>query len=278
MYQITSIITRALEEDIGPRDITTSSIIPEGLKAKAAILAKEDFVLAGINVCSECFRTLDTEIKFKGKFKDGDSVKKGKVIAEIKGNAMSILMSERVALNFLQRLSGIATLTSTFVKEVKSLKVKIVDTRKTAPGLRSLEKYAVRVGGGFNHRFGLYDAVLIKDNHIALSGDIKKAVTKVKNGISHTAKIEVETKTLREVKEALQSGVDIIMLDNMSLETMTKAIKIIDGRALIEASGNINIRNGREVAKTGVDLISIGSLTHSAPAIDISLEIRPVKQ
>lgn len=273
MYQITSIITRALEEDIGPGDITTSTIIPEDLEARGLIYAKEDLVLAGINVASECFRILDPEIKFKRKFKDGDSVRNGKVIAEIKGNARDIVMAERVALNFLQRLSGIATLTSKFVEKVKDLKVKIIDTRKTTPGLRVLEKYAVKIGGGFNHRFGLYDAVLIKDNHIALSGSIIKAVEKVKKEISHTAKVEVEAKNLEEVKEAIRAGADIIMLDNMDLDMMKIAVKLIKNRVLIEASGNINLENVREIAKTGVDLISIGALTHSAPAVDISLEV-----
>lgn len=273
---IRPIIIKALEEDIGHGDITTSAIIRDSLEAKGLIIAKEDFVLAGIGVASECFKTLDPEIIFKERFGDGNKVKARKVIAEVKGNAQTILMAERVALNFLQRLSGIATLTSKYVEKIKGTKAKIVDTRKTTPGLRVLEKYAVRMGGGFNHRFGLYDAVLIKDNHIELSGSIKKAVENVKGKTSHTTRIEVEARSLKEVKDALQSGVDIIMLDNMDLETTGKAVKLIKGKALIEASGNINLDNVREMAKTGVDLISIGAITHSAPAVDISLEIKPL--
>lgn len=273
---IRPIIIKALEEDIGHGDITSSAIIRDSLEAKGLIIAKEDFVLAGIGVASECFKTLDPEIIFKERFGDGNKVKARKVIAEVKGNAQTILMAERVALNFLQRLSGIATLTSKYVEKIKGTKAKIVDTRKTTPGLRVLEKYAVRMGGGFNHRFGLYDAVLIKDNHIELSGSIKKAVENVKGKTSHTTRIEVEARSLKEVKDALQSGVDIIMLDNMDLETTRKAVKLIQGKALIEASGNINLDNVREMAKTGVDLISIGAITHSAPAVDISLEIKPL--
>ncbi|MBI5199826.1 MAG: carboxylating nicotinate-nucleotide diphosphorylase [Nitrospirae bacterium] len=273
---IRSVIIKALEEDIGHGDITTSAIIRDGIEAKGLIIAKEDLVLAGVGVASECFKTLDPKIIFKGRFGDGNKVKAGKVIAEVKGNAQTILMAERVALNFLQRLSGIATLTSKYVEKIKGTKAKIVDTRKTTPGRRSLEKYAVRMGGGFNHRFGLYDAILIKDNHIALSGSIRKAVEKTKGKTSHTTTIEVEAKSLKEVKDALQAGVDIIMLDNMDLETTRKAVKLIKGKALIEASGNINLDNVREMAKTGVDLISIGALTHSAPAVDISLGIEPL--
>jgi len=269
-------LIRALEEDIGPLDITTSTLIPEDLDAKGLIVAKEDLVLAGLGVASDCFKIFDPDIEFKERFRDGESVKEGGIIAEIRGKAQAILMAERVALNFLQRLSGIATLTSKYVGEVKDLKVRIIDTRKTTPGLRILEKYAVRMGGGFNHRSGLYDGVIIKDNHIVLSGGVRKAVEKARKRIPHTVKIEVEVKNLVEVKEALQAGADIIMLDNMDLETMKKAVKLISKRALIEASGNINLQNVREVAKTGVDLISIGALTHSARAMDISLEIKNI--
>lgn len=273
---IRSTVIRALEEDIGPKDITTSALIPEDLEARGLIIAKEDLVLAGIRVASECFRTLDPEIIFKGRFRDGDSIKAGRIVAEIKGKARAILMGERVALNFLQRLSGIATLTAKYVERIKGTKVRIVDTRKTTPGLRVLEKYAVRMGGGFNHRFGLYDSVLVKDNHIALSGSVRKALEKVKKETPHTTRIEVETKNIKEVKDALSVGVDIIMLDNMDLDTIRKAVKLIKGRALIEASGNINLQNVREIAETGVNLISIGAITHSAVAVDISLKLEPL--
>jgi nicotinate-nucleotide pyrophosphorylase (carboxylating) len=273
-HLIRYIVKKALEEDIGSGDITTSAIISKGFEAKGTIIAKEDLILAGIVISSESFKILDPKIIFRKRCNDGNLAQAGKIIAEVKGNAQTILMAERVALNFLQRLSGIATLTSKYVEKIKGTKAKIVDTRKTTPGLRVLEKYAVRMGGGFNHRFGLYDAVLIKDNHIELSGSIKKAVENVKGKTSHTTRIEVEARSLKEVKDALQSGVDIIMLDNMDLETTRKAVKLIKGKALIEASGNINLDNVRAVAKTGVNLISIGAITHSAPAVDISLEIK----
>ena len=271
--QIDKIIKQALLEDIGTGDITTDSIIPYDLKTKGIIKTKEEGVIAGLNIANLVFKKLDSNIIFQEKIKDGAKVSRNKILAEITGPARTILKGERVALNFLQRMSGIATITSKFCQEVKDFPVRIVDTRKTTPGLRILEKYAVRMGGGCNHRFGLYDAVLIKDNHIAVAGGIKSAVNSVRKQISHTVKIEVEVENLSQLQEALEMKVDIIMLDNMNLDTMRKAVKIVKSKALIEASGGITLENVREIAQTGVDLISIGALTHSVKSLDISMEI-----
>ena len=270
---INKIVEQALLEDIGTGDITTESIIPSNLKAKGIIKTSEEGVVAGLNIACLVFQKLDSEIIFQEKIKDGTQVVRGKVLAEITGSAQTILKGERVALNFLQRMSGIATITSKFCQEVKDFPVRIVDTRKTTPGLRILEKYAVRMGGGYNHRFGLYDAVLIKDNHIAVAGGIKSAVNSIRKQISHTVKIEVEVENLSQLQEALEMKVDIIMLDNMDLNTMKKAVKMVKDKALIEASGGITLANVREIAQTGVDLISIGALTHSVKSLDISMDI-----
>ena len=275
---IDKIIEQALLEDIGTGDITTESIIPSNLKAKGIIKTPEEGVVAGLNIACLVFQKLDSEIIFQEKIKDGTQVVRGKVLAEITGSAQIILKGERVALNFLQRMSGIATITSKFCQQVKDFSVRIVDTRKTTPGLRILEKYAVRMGGGYNHRFGLYDAVLIKDNHIAVAGGIKSAVNSVRKQISHTVKIEVEVESLSQLQEALEMKVDIIMLDNMDLNTMKKAVKMVKGKVLIEASGGITLEKVREIAQTGVDLISIGSLTHSVKSLDISMEIKNVSR
>lgn len=270
---IDKIIEQALLEDIGTGDITTESIVPSNLKAKGIIKTSEEGVIAGLDIACLVFQKLDSEIIFQETTKDGTKVARGKKLAEITGPARTILKGERVALNFLQRMSGIATITSKFCQEVKDFSVRIVDTRKTTPGLRILEKYAVRMGGGYNHRFGLYDAVLIKDNHIAVAGGIKSAVNSVRKQISHTVKIEVEVENLSQLQEALKVQVDIIMLDNMDLETMKEAVKIVKGKALIEASGGITLEKVRKIAQTGVDLISIGALTHSVKSLNISMEI-----
>jgi len=270
---IDKIIGQALLEDIGTGDITTESIIPCNLKAKGIIKTSEEGVVAGLDIACLVFQKLDSEIIFQEKTKDGTKVARGKELAEITGPARTILRGERVALNFLQRMSGIATITSKFYQEVKDFPVRIVDTRKTTPGLRILEKYAVRMGGGYNHRFGLYDAVLIKDNHIAVAGGIKSAVNSARKQISHTVKIEVEVENLSQLQEALKVQVDIIMLDNMDLETMKEAVKMVKGKALIEASGEITLEKVRKIAQTGVDLISIGALTHSVKSLNISMEI-----
>ncbi len=269
---IRRIIEHSLEEDVGPGDVTTQVTIPENHPANACFFAKEDFVLAGIEVARMVFNQLDPRINMELKFCDGSQVAAGKIVAKVFGPARSILAGERVALNLLQRMSGIATKTAGLVEMVRGLPVRLADTRKTMPGLRVLDRYAVRVGGGINHRFGLFDAVLIKDNHIKAAGGIKIAVEMARKNISHTQKIEVEVEDLEQVAEALETGAEIIMFDNMSVELMARAVKIVNKKALTEASGGITEKNIREVAETGVDVISLGALTHSVKAVDISLK------
>lgn len=271
---VKKIIEKALAEDIGPGDVTSEATIPVGSTSTAEILAKQDLVLAGLDVSLEVFYFLDSAIQFTRFAQDGDRIKSGKVIARVSGSTRVLLAGERVALNFLQHISGIATLTSKYVEQLKGLKAQALDTRKTLPGLRQLEKYAVRMGGGTNHRFGLYDGVLIKDNHIKAGGSITKAIESARRNAHHLLKIEVETKTLDEVREALAAKVDIIMLDNMPLDMIREAVKLINGQVLIEASGNVTFETIREIGETGVDFISSGSLTHSAPAADISMKIK----
>ena len=267
------IITNALKEDIGRGDITSRAIIPKSQKAKANIIAKEAGVIAGLSVARDVFRSLDRSLRFSPKVKEGKRVKKGKVIAEISGNARAILAGERVALNFLQHLSGIATLTNKFVLRIRRTHARILDTRKTTPGLRALEKYAVRVGGGANHRMGLYDAVLIKDNHVKLAGGIEKAILKARDKV-RGMRYEVEAKNINEVKEAIMSKADRILLDNMNIRTLRQAVRLCKKAGVkTEASGGVNLQNVRAIAKTGVSFISVGALTHSAPALDISLKI-----
>ncbi len=279
-FSFDSVLIKALSEDIGHCDVTTSAVIPTGHKSKAALIAKEDFILAGISFAGRVFSLADAGIKFKAYKKDGSRVKKGTVIARVSGSTAGLLKAERTALNLLQRLSGIATLTHKFVECVKGLRVKITDTRKTAPNLRFFEKYAVRAGGGYNHRFGLFDGVLIKDNHIAAAGGIAKAVRLARSKTHHIMKIEVEAKNIKEVKQALSAGADIIMLDNMPVKEMKNAVKVIrlqNPRILIEASGSVTLQNVRQIAETGVDMISAGAITHSAPAVDISMKVLPSK-
>ena len=277
MYQkhvIQELIQSALKEDIGSGDITTSAVLSGREVGNARVVAKEDMVVAGIGIFKEVFSFSEEEVKFTDRVEDGEPVKSGDVLTEMSGNLGDILTAERVALNFLQRMCGIATLTRRYVDEIRGTGAKILDTRKTTPGLRVLEKYAVMIGGGFNHRFGLYDGILIKDNHIDAAGGIIAAVDRVKKGVPHTLKIEIEVKNLREVEEALSAGVDIIMLDNMEVEEIKKAVSLIKGGVLVEASGNITLSNVKRIAETGVDFISIGALTHSAPSSDISLKLK----
>lgn len=271
--QVDQIIENALREDVGEGDITTNLLFSEGAQSKAVILAKEEGTLAGLLIAERVFRKLDRDIVWNEKKKDGEKVEPNQILVEISGSQRAILTCERLALNFIQRLSGIATLTSKHVKAVEGFSVKILDTRKTAPGLRILDKYAVSVGGGVNHRFGLYDGVLIKDNHIKFAGGISRAVRLIRERAAKGIKIEIETSTLDEVKEALEAGADIIMVDNMTVETIRKAVELIDGRALIEASGGVILENIRRIAETGVDFISVGSLTHSPRALDIALYV-----
>jgi nicotinate-nucleotide pyrophosphorylase (carboxylating) len=271
-------IKAALEEDIGSGDITTISLIPKKHASSASLIAKSDVVLSGLTFAERTFTLLDRNLKFRTIKKDGSRVSSGTVVAKIKGSTRSILTAERTALNILQRLSGIATLTDEYVNAVKGLETAIVDTRKTAPGLRYFDKYAVKTGGGTNHRFGLFDGVLIKDNHLSAAGGVAKAVKLARGRAHHLLKIEVEVKNLKEVREAVLAGADIIMLDNMQPDRVKKAVKIIrekDPSITIEASGNVSLKNVRRIAQTGVDMISIGALTHSAPAADISLKFKP---
>ncbi len=271
MLGIDRIIENALLEDIHTGDITTLAVVPEKRSAVARLIAKESMVLAGIDVAARVFILVDPDVRFKARFADGELLRTGDVIAEIAGDAASLLQAERVALNLLQRMSGVATLTARYKEAVAGTAAKVVDTRKTTPGLRQLEKYAVRVGGGNNHRTGLYDAVLIKENHIAAAGGISVAVERARSFVPHTMKIEVETETLEQVAEALAAGADIIMLDNMDLETMKKAVELIGGQSLSEASGGVSLETITAIAATGVDIISVGALTHSARAMDISM-------
>ncbi|HZK92584.1 MAG TPA: carboxylating nicotinate-nucleotide diphosphorylase [Prolixibacteraceae bacterium] len=270
---IKSVIDYALKEDIGNGDITTNSLIPLDLRTKATMVAKSTGVIAGLAIAEYVFRTLSADITWKSFVNDGDKVSKGDLLLEISGSYRALLTGERVALNFLQRMSGIATMTANYVDTLKGYKTKILDTRKTVPGLRLLDKYAVMMGGGTNHRIGLYDMVLIKDNHIKIAGGITNAVTQIKKNLPEGIKIEVETTTIEEVHEALATGVDIIMLDNMLNSTMTESVRIIGGHAKVEASGNMTMDRLKEVAATGVDFISIGALTHSVTAFDISMNI-----
>jgi len=271
---IDKLIKNALEEDLGWGDVTTDSTIPETAVIKGNFIAKSEGVVCGIEVCRRVFEIVDEGILFQAFMKDGQRAAKGDTIASIDGNARSILKGERTALNIFQRMSGIATMTDRFVSRVSDYKAKIVDTRKTAPGLRILDKYSVRIGGGHNHRFNLSDMVLIKDNHIKAAGGITPAVTAAKRNASHTVKIEVEAESIKELMEAIAAGADIVMLDNMSLDMMREAVNIAKGRVLLEASGNMSLegeRNVRAVAETGVDIISAGSLTNSVEPLDISL-------
>jgi nicotinate-nucleotide pyrophosphorylase (carboxylating) len=267
------LIERALAEDIGSGDVTTEATVPSDSTSTAVMLAKQDLVLAGLDVARAVFQQLDPVIQFLPHAKDGDRIRAGTEIAQLSGNTRSLLKGERVALNLLQHMSGIATLTAEYVEKLNGLSVQLLDTRKTHPGLRQLEKYAVRTGGGTNHRMGLYDMVLIKDNHIAACGSITQAIENARKKAG-SLKIEVETSTLGEVREAVVAQADIIMLDNMSIEMMREAVKLINHQALVEASGNVTLETVRAIAETGVDLISCGSLTHSAPAADISMKIK----
>ncbi len=269
--KIDSIIKNALNEDVGSGDITTDTIFPPDAKCEAQIIAKEKGIIAGIPIAKRVFQKLDPEVSFSRNSNDGDRVTPGQEILRIKATVRAVLTGERLALNLLQRMSGIATATSLYVDAVKGSKTKILDTRKTAPGLRVLDKYAVLAGGAQNHRFGLYDLVLIKDNHINFAGGISNAVQIVRSKYQDEFKIEVETSTLDEVKEALSAGADIIMLDNMNISMMKEAVKMINKKALTEASGGITLDTIANITETGVDYISVGAITHSSPALDISL-------
>lgn len=273
------LIKQALEEDIGNEDVTTNAVMPEYKKGRVKLICKQDGVICGLNVFERVFKLLDEHTVIEIFVKDGDEVKKGQRIAMVSGDIRVLLSGERVALNFLQRMSGVATYTRSVVKLLKGGKTKLLDTRKTTPNMRVFEKYAVRCGGGNNHRYNLSDGVLLKDNHICAAGGIKKAVEMAREYAPFVRKIEVEVESLAMCKEALEAGADIIMLDNMSVADMKKAVEMIGGRALTECSGNVTLENIAAIKDTGVDYVSSGALTHSAPILDLSLkELRPEEE
>lgn len=272
-FYVDNLIKTALLEDINYVDITTDYLIPEDQENEAKFLAKADGVLCGIEVALRVFTLIQPDFQYEVFIHDGEEVKKGDIIAKIKGKTRTILKGERTALNLLQHMSGISSMTNRIVKIVEGTNASVADTRKTLPGMRPLQKYAVTVGGGKNHRFNLSDAAMLKDNHVDAGGGITNAVTKLRTKLGHMAKVELEVRTLDELREALSVDVDVIMLDNMDNDTMREAVKIADGKALLEASGGITEETIRGVAETGVDIISIGALTHSVKAFDISLKI-----
>jgi nicotinate-nucleotide pyrophosphorylase (carboxylating) len=278
---LVDLVRASLQEDVGSGDVTTSPLIPASQRTRGVALAKGPGIIAGVSVAAVAFRTMDPSCHIEIQKGDGSRVDVGERIMIVEGLAAPMLMAERVALNFLQRMSGIATETAKYVGAVRGLRVRIVDTRKTTPGLRALEKYAVRMGGGFNHRFGLYDAVLIKDNHLALLRaqgiGLSEAVRLIKAKAPHTMRVEVEVTCPDQVEDVIGAGADAILLDNMGVDDIGSAVKIARGRVLLEASGGITLGNVREVAGAGVDLISIGAITHSAPSLDISLEIERIE-
>ena len=273
---IRGLIRRALEEDLGPGDATTRATVTPDTPGEAILIAREKLILAGMAVFKQTFLEIDPTLIFVERYRDRDVVPEGSTVCRIRGRLTAILSGERTALNFLQRMSGIATLTRRYVEKIKGSRAKILDTRKTAPGLRWCDKVAVKTGGGQNHRFGLFDGILIKDNHIAAAGSISKAVSLAREGSAHTLRVEVEVEDLAGVKEACRAGADIILLDNMTPSEMKEAVNLIDGSALVEASGGITLDTVFEIASTGVDFISVGALTHSPEAADFSLEISRV--
>lgn len=271
---IDQIITLAFEEDVATGDITTNALIPENSRAVATLTMKANGIVSGLEIAGKVFSRLDKDIICTPYFKEGEKVSQGDVILKVEGNFRALLTAERTVLNILQRMSGIATATALYVKETEGTQTHLLDTRKTAPGMRILDKMAVKAGGGTNHRMGLYDLALIKDNHIKVAGSITRAVQQVREHITPGVRIEVETTCIEEVKEALTSGADIIMLDNMSTSLMAEAVRLVDKKAETEASGNMTLSQIREVAATGVDYISVGALTHSVTALDISMNIQ----
>ncbi len=272
-------IINTLKEDITSEDVSTNAVMPENKNGSARLICKQDGVLCGLDVFERAFKLLDENSRFETEFSDGDEVKKGTLIGTVYGDIKALLSAERTGLNYLQRMSGIATITREYAKELEGYKTVLLDTRKTTPNMRPFEKHAVKVGGGTNHRYNLSDGVLLKDNHIGAAGSVKKAIEMAKAYAPFVRKIEIETETLEQVKEALEAGADIIMLDNMDNETMKEAVKIIDGRAQTECSGNVTKERLRSIAETGVDFVSCGALTHSAPIIDFSLKnLKPTEE
>jgi len=270
---VRDIVARALAEDIGPGDITTAATVAPDAECRAEIVAKAEGVIAGLGVARLVFGMLDPQIEFHEVVVDGGRVSEGMTVARVSGNTRALLAAERTALNFLQRMSGIASLTAEYVEAAEGTDARIIDTRKTAPGLRLLDKYAVRMGGGRNHRVGLFDGVLIKDNHLRAAGGVGEAVRRARKAAHHLVKIEVEVQTLEEVEEGVAAGADVILLDNMDLDNVSRAVDLVSGRCEIEVSGGVTLETVRALAECGVDYISAGALTHSAPALDLSLEI-----
>jgi len=270
------LVEHSLEEDLGRGDVTSDSLVPSDVDARAVVRSRGEGVIAGLDVAALVFEASDPRVKFTALTADGSTVGRGQDIAVVSGEARRLLRAERVALNFLQRLSGVATLTARYVEAIRGSRARIIDTRKTTPGLRALEKYAVRAGGGFNHRRDLSDAMLIKDNHLAVIAarglSLVTAVKNARESLPHTLKVEIEVDRLDQIPEALEAGADIILLDNMSTEDLHRAVVLIDGRAITEASGRVSLTTVREIAATGVDVISVGALTHSAPVLDIGLD------
>ncbi len=278
VWIIEEAVLRALVEDVGSGDLTTEALIDDGATVVAVIHSKEAGVLAGLPVAERVFQILDPGMVFEGLLQDGSDLAPGSKIARVRGAGRALLTGERTALNFLRHLSGVATATRHLTGLIDGTGGRLVDTRKTTPGLRVLEKYAVRVGGGHNHRTGLFDGILIKDNHIKLAGGITAAVGRAREAAPHTIRVEVEVESLGQLEEALQAGADLILLDNMPDNLLREAVRLAGGRALLEASGNINAANIRVVAETGVDLISVGAITHSAPVLDISMDVGEIKR
>lgn len=272
-HLVKQLLELAIAEDIGSGDVTSESIISDDCVATGIILSKDTGVLAGLGIVEILLEMVDSQLSLTKVLSDGNFIEPGVEIGRIYGPGKTMLTAERTSLNFLQRLSGTATMTAEFVSAVVDYPTKIIDTRKTTPGWRILEKYAVRVGGGYNHRFGLYDGVLIKDNHIALTGSIAEAIEMARAAVPHTIRIEIEVENLQQVEEALRANADIILLDNMTLNEIRAAVELIDGKALVEVSGGVRLDTVKQIAAAGVDLISVGTLTHSAPSLDISIEV-----
>lgn len=272
-HVIRDVVRRALEEDVGNGDLTTASTIPIEASASGRIIARKTGVVAGLPIVATVFRELDPEISFDAKVADGALVNAGDLIATIDGSAHAILSGERVALNFLQQLSGVATATREIVDQLEGANARLLDTRKTVPGLRALQRYAVRVGGGTNHRFNLFDGVLIKENHITVAGGVGAALSRARSAVGPFTPVEIEVETLEQLAEAIEAGADMVLLDNMSPDQMRRAVEITDGRVLLEASGDITVDSAREVAETGVDFLSSGAITHSARALNVSLRL-----
>ncbi len=272
-------IINTLKEDITSEDVSTNAVMPENRQGRAELICKQNGVLCGLDVFERAFKLLDENSRFETEFKDGDRVEKGTLIGVVYGDIKALLSGERTALNYLQRMSGIATMTREYADELEGLKTVLLDTRKTTPNMRPFEKHAVKVGGGTNHRYNLSDGVLLKDNHIGAAGSITKAIEMARDYAPFVRKIEIETETLDQVKEAVEAGADIIMLDNMDNETMKKAVELINGRAQTECSGNVTKERLKSIAATGVDFVSCGALTHSAPIIDFSLKnLKPTEE